>query len=443
MHWFSQIWLGLRSSLWFVPSSIVVAAIVLAAAVVELDARISDDLLVRWPRLFGAGAEGSRSMLSQIAGSMITVAGVTFSITIAALAQTSSQYTSRVLRTFMSNRPNQVVLGVFVGIFVYCLVVLRTIRGGDDEFVPSLSVVTAMLLALVGVGFLIFFIHHIATSIQASTILSVISAETVRAVDRLFPHDLGSPEAESEPDDAEAPPGTRWAPVEAKTSGYIRGLDADALVEVARKGSVVLRMERGIGEFAVEGSPLVSAGGREATEAEASAIRAAFTIGRHRTVEQDAAYGIRQVVDIALKALSPGINDPTTAVMCVDHLAALLAHMARRRVPPPHRFEGGSLRVIAIGPTFESLVDEAFDQIRRSAGGDVAVLRRMLWALEVVAGATNDPKRLGVLARHARLVGEAARREVASAHDLGAVLRTAEALARGGERKEEAANGSG
>ena len=422
MHWFWQIWLDLRSSLWFVPASIVVGAIALAAALVEIDARISDDLLVRWPRLFGAGAEGSRSMLSQIAGSMITVAGVTFSITIAALAQTSSQYTSRVLRTFMSNRPNQVVLGVFVGIFVYCLVVLRTIRGGEESFVPSLSVATAVLLALVGVGFLIFFIHHIATSIQASTILAVIFDETTRAIDRLFPQELGSTEGSVRPDAGTTERGATWSMVGSPATGYIQGLDGDALVAAARDSAVVIRMERSIGDFVVQGGPLASVSGGDAGADTAEAIRRAFAIGRHRTVEQDAAFGIRQIVDIALKALSPGINDPTTAMMCVDYLSAILSRLAGRYIPPACRFDGDDLRLIALGPDFESLVDASFDQIRRNAESDVAVLRHMLAAIGTVAGSIDDRIRLGVLARHAQMIGEAATRALPTRRDREEVL---------------------
>lgn len=182
----------LRSSLWFVPTLMVVGAGALAVGLIEVDARLNRELLTNFPRLFGAGAEGSRGMLSSIAGSMITVAGVTFSITIVALSLASSQYTPRILRNFMRDRANQTVLGVFVGIFTYCLIVLRTIRGGDENlFVPSLSVVVGVILAVVGIGFLIFFIHHIAASIQASNIIASVAEETIKTIDKLFPQELG------------------------------------------------------------------------------------------------------------------------------------------------------------------------------------------------------------------------------------------------------------
>ena len=170
------VWARLRDSLWFVPSLIVLAAVLLAIGMVELSALAPSEALARWPRLFGAGADGSRSMLSAIAGSMITVAGVTFSITMVAVTQASAQYTPRILRNFMRDRANQAVLGIFVGIFAYCLVVLRTIRGGDGpDFVPSLAVLVGILLALLGIAVLIFFIHHIATALQASEIIARIA----------------------------------------------------------------------------------------------------------------------------------------------------------------------------------------------------------------------------------------------------------------------------
>ena len=174
-HW----WEERRSSFWFVPAVIVVGAVGLAAGLITLDVTVELHVAKRWPLIFGSGASGARGLPSSVAGSMITVAGVVFSITMVALALTSSQYTSRVLRNFMRDRMNQVVLGVFVGIFAYCLVVLRTIRGGDEgAFVPSLAVLGGLVLAFVGIGYLIFFIHHISMSIQASRIIAAAAEET-------------------------------------------------------------------------------------------------------------------------------------------------------------------------------------------------------------------------------------------------------------------------
>ncbi len=180
--------------------------------------------MAEWPRLLGAGAAGARGMLATIAGSMMTVVGVTFSMTLMTLALASSQYTSRILRNFMRDRVTQVVLGSFAGIFTYCLIVLRTIRGGDEGgFIPSLSVAVSVVLAIGGIGALIFFIHHIAASIQASSIIASVAAETLVAVDRLFPEKLGH-----DPEDNDTDPSTfamsepNWQAVTAPKNGYVQ-----------------------------------------------------------------------------------------------------------------------------------------------------------------------------------------------------------------------------
>src|SRR5664279_3725133 len=192
MDQLKRCWSALPSSFWFVPTLIVAGSIALAMALIEAHSTGSAQWLARWPRMFGAGAEGARGMLSTIAGSMMTVVGVTFSMTLVTLALASSQYTSRILRNFMADRVMQVVLGIFTGIFTYCLIVLRTIRSGDEGgFVPSLAVSFAVVLAIGGIVALIFFIHHIASSIQASSIIASVAEEALMAIDQLFPERLG------------------------------------------------------------------------------------------------------------------------------------------------------------------------------------------------------------------------------------------------------------
>ena len=181
-HW----WQKIESSFWFVPTTILLGAVTLAIVMITTDATTDLHAVDQWPLFFGAGAAGARGLLTTVAGSMITVAGLVFSITLVTLSLTTSQYTSRVIRNFMRSRVNQMVLGVFVGIFAYCLVVLRTIRGGDEgAFVPTLAVLVGLILAFVGIAFLIYFIHHISMSIQASSIIAEAAQETIAAVDHL------------------------------------------------------------------------------------------------------------------------------------------------------------------------------------------------------------------------------------------------------------------
>lgn len=420
MNKLKQSWSNLRASFWFVPSLIIAVSIVLAVVLIETDATASMPWMARWPRLFGAGAEGARAMLSTVAGSMMTVVGVTFSMTLMTLALASSQYTSRILRNFMRDRVTQVVLGIFAGIFIYCLIVLRTIRGGDvGGFIPSLAVTFGVVLAIGSISVLIFFIHHIASSIQAASIIASVADETMMAVDRLFPDKLGEDMVNN---DEEQPPlplqEQKWQKVPAREDGYIQSVNSAVLLRLAREHQTIVRMERGVGEFVVHGTTLVSLALSDPPAKEIIAdLQAAYSINRYRTVEQDAGFGIRQIVDIALRALSPGINDTTTAVMCVDYLTAILARLASRPIPSSRRYAEGELRVITIGPTFASLVAESFDQIRASAEGNVAIMLRVLGALQTIASLADCPGRRLVLHEQVQWIAESADRAIASPHD--------------------------
>jgi uncharacterized membrane protein len=393
-------WMRLRASFWFTPAVIVLASMAVAALLVQVD---PGSELAEWsPRLFGAGASGSRAMLSAIATSMITVAGVVFSITIVTLSLTSTQYSPRVLRNFMRDGPTQVVLGVFLGIFAYCLVVLRTVRGGDEGgFIPSVAVLGGIGYALAGIAMLIFFIHHVATSIQASSILARIAAETERAIDHLFPQEVGQPREE---DLGEPPLPDTWVPVPARRSGYLVAVDAERLLGFARASGRVLRLQAAVGDYVSEGETLLELDGRQAPDDDAcETLRDAVVLGGQRTVEQDAAFGLQQLVDVALRALSPGVNDPTTACMCLDQMGSVLARVAGRTMPGPHRFSEGRLRVVAPAPDFGGFLRQGLRPVVRHCGGNLQVLESAATALARVAEAVQQPRRM--LAVHA-LAGE-------------------------------------
>ena len=420
MNKLKRFWGNVRASFWFVPSVILAVSIVFALALIEVDSSRGGQWIDRWPRLFGVGAEGARGMLSTIAGSMMTVLGVTFSMILVTLALASSQYTSRILRNFMHDRVTQIVLGIFAGIFTYCLIVLRTVRGGDEgAFVPVLSVAASVLLAIGGIGSLIFFIHHIADSIQASSIIASVAAETIVAIDRLFPENLGKgPANDAEDESPTTLQELTWQAVTVKENGYIQNLDNATLLRVAKEQKIIVRMERGIGEFVVRGTPLLSVAHDEPLGDDIIAeLQTAYGIDRHRTVEQDAGFGIRQLVDMALRSLSPGINDTTTAVMCVDYLTAILSRLATRDIPSSHRYEDGELRVLAIGPTFASLVGESFDQIRGSSQGNLSIMLRMLGSIHTIGTLTDKTKRCRILGEHVDCIAEVGSQSIPSRYD--------------------------
>ena len=428
MNKLRQLWSNLQSSFWFTPSLIVVGSIVFAEALIEVDSAGSNRWLSQWPRLFGAGAEGARQILSTLAGSMMSVMGITFSMTLLALALVSGQYTSRILRNSMRSRVTQVTLGIFAGIFVYCLIVLRTIRNGGAEFVPSLALFFAFIMALGSVGVLIFFIHHIASSIQASSIIASVYNETIVAIDRLFPENTGhtaekTEDKTNEQDFPSVDPRT-WYAVPAAKSGYLQSVDHGALLGLARDRKTIVRMERGIGAFAVKNAPLASLALTYPPDQEMiDALNGAYIISRQRTVEQDPAFGIRQIVDMALKALSPGVNDTSTAVMSVDYLTAILARLTCQQFPPSHRYDEETLRLISIVPTFEGLLGEALDQIRRNAEGNVSIMARMLGAIDTLASLTVNPSHRRALDEQVQLIAELADRTIPSTHDRASIER--------------------
>jgi uncharacterized membrane protein len=442
LHAARRLWTRIRSSLWFVPLSVVVGMLALAATLIFADLRLGDQWIGRRSLLFGVGASGARGMLSAIAGSMMTVASLTFSLTISTLATASSQYTSRLVRNFTQDRLNQFILGYFVGLFGYCLVVLRTVRSGGEDgggFVPSISVMGGLLLALASIGVLIAFIHHIAASIQVATILQRITAQTLDAIDALFPDDLGRPApaprgapAHTLADD-DLPAGCRWHAVPAGRFGYVQAVDGQKLIEIADERRAIVRMSADVGAFVTPAGPLCEVALPPSSpappdDALAADLRAAFDLGPVRTIEQDAAFGIRQIVDIALRALSPGSNDTTTGVMCIDHLAAILERLATRDIPARLRARDGAVRVIAAARSFDALAALGLDQVRRAAAGNTAILDALLRAIAAAARHTTDPARRRTLARPASLTTDLARDSIDTREDLEPLQLRAAAL---------------
>jgi uncharacterized membrane protein len=412
------LWTNIHTSLWLVPVLMILAAMGLAFCIVEVDAAFSLELQQAFPRFFGINATGSRTILSTIAASVIAVAGVTFSVTIVSLSLAASQYTSRVLRNFMRDRSNQVVLGTLVSIFIYCLIVLRTVQDGSEgseAFVPSLSIMVAIVLAVGAILAFIYFIHHVATIIQASTIIQGIARETNGAIGNLFPDEIGEDDKDPAGTDEEMAVlrDRRWQTIPARETGYIQNVEPASLLSFAREHDCVLRVERCVGDFVSSDSPLVSILGPSLDERQTRKLCESVGIASYRSIEQDPAYGIRQIVDIALKALSPGINDPTTAKTCIDYLGSILRGLVRKGIPSPFRYHEGKLRVIAFGPTFEDFVDKTFHEIRQNGSDDVSVMIRLLDTMEGLAGGDVPRRRKAYLLGHAGLIYGQAEQDLA------------------------------
>jgi len=399
-----QLLYATRSSFWFTPGLIVLGMIVLACGMIALEGVLSTEFMKQSPLLFAAGASGSRELLSAVASSMITVAGVVFSITLVVLSLTASQYSPRVLRNFMRDSVNQSVLGVFLGIYAYCLVVLRTIYESDENtFVPTLAVLGGLLLGFTGLAYLIFFIHHIAVSIQASQILADVSHETLSVIDQTFPEPV---EAEDSPTE-EVPVqfGKSWRPLRANRSGFLQTIQTKRLVHQAQKQDFVLRLKHALGDFLVDGAILGEVlSVAPLDESAEDTVRDCFAVGRERTFEQDVAYGLRQSVDIALKALSPGINDVTTAMTAIHYLTVVMTRVSQRHIETVFCDDQHEPRLRTPGPSFERLLTLAFAEIRHNAAGNLTVLRQLLESLQTIAELNSLPSRRAVIAAELELL---------------------------------------
>ena len=419
-------WDSLRSSFWFLPANMVAAAIVLAYSTIALDRLVE---LRGWlpdgSWAYTGGAEGASLVLGTIAGSMVTLAGVVFSMTLVALSLASSQLGPRLLRNFMRDAANQVVLGTFVATFVYCLLILRSIRRGDGlAFIPHLSVSVGVLLAIVSLAVLIYFIHHVAISIQADEVISRVSIELINQVDRLYPEradrDGADPAGAPDASQLRAAFEDEVRTVGAAGDGYVHSIATDDLAALAKEEDLRLRLERGPGQYVVMGCPLVTAWPADrVTESVESRILDAFILGYQRTAAQDIEFSIHQLVEIAVRALSPGINDPFTAITCVDRLGSALHRLVQRDLPPPYRYDDdGVLRLVAPAVTFPDIANAAFNQIRQHARSSAAVTIRLLETIAVIAAAARRAEDQAALRLHAQMIVRGAREALPEETDL-------------------------
>ncbi len=384
-----RLWLDrLRTSLWFVPSLIVLASVVLAFGVLRIDAALPTKWWDEAPglaELFDVRIGGAMATLQAIGTSIMTIAGVVFSITIAAMTLASGQYTSRVLRNFIRDRANQAVLGIFLGIFVYCMLVMRSLSGiSENSHAPPVALLMSLVLAFVGIAMLIYFIHHIAMSLQATRVVAAIAESALPSVDRHFP----DPFEPSDEDGAKpsSPEGWRRRTLRSGRNGYVTGVNHDELLALADKHDCLVRVRRGPGQFVTEGEAIGQLQSKDKLDEDAmSAFHGAWSFSTERTLENDPGYGLRQLVDVALKALSPGVNETTTGVMCVNWIGVMLVRMAGRRMPPRYRSKDDVLRVLTNALGMSEFIHLGFDQIRQNASGNVAVLKRQLEVLLTLA----------------------------------------------------------
>lgn len=441
----------LRDSLWYRPAIMTLGAVLLALIMLRIDEHILAEADIRTWWIFGGGAEGARGVLSAIAGTMMTVVTTAFSITMVTLQLGSSQYSPRILRNFTGDRGNQLVLGVFIATFVYCLLVLRAVRSGLEDretFVPGLSITVAMLLALLCIGSLIYFFHHASRTIQASVILDSTAHDTFALIERHL--DTGN----SEPMSARADALRKRLPtvleVHAEQPGYLRGVDDSRLIELAQQQDLLLTMHPRIGDHLFTGSPLLTVQrftipGQEVSEDEDDdslleqgrgtlfdlatrvsdddedageerthlehlddALRRPFTVGLERTLNEDVLFGFQQLADIGLRALSPGVNDPTTAMFAIDQLGEGLVRVQetteRDRVAVD---DEGTPRVIYPEFPFDVFLTISFKHLRVYGASDPFVCAHLATVLGTVHRLGKSDRARRAIAAEARAIVDA------------------------------------
>jgi len=422
-----KLWQNLRASFWFVPGGMAIAAVVLAGITLDFDLGHPDgaDFVPSW--IYEGGADGASTIVGTIASSMTSIAGVVFSITLVALSLASSQFGPRMLRNYMRDTSTQIVMGSFVATFLYGLLVLRAIRHGD-EFVPHVSVSCAMLMALISLALLIHFIHHVSMSIQADQVVAAVGTDLLQGIDRLCLPGRGA--------GVDAAPGSSLhdsvasaaQPLFAQRDGYLQLIDEQALLALARHAGCVIELSRRPGDYLIAGSPLGClwpAGG--AGSEGARLIDQALVLGNERTDAQDVGFAIDQLVEIAVRALSPGINDPFTAITCIDRLGSGIARLAGHTLPAWRALrDDGVLRVNLTAPTFGTLVDAAFDPIRENARGTASVSLRMLETMTQLTPSLRTVTDCETIERHARLLNEACQASLPEAGDRARVEVAAE-----------------
>ncbi len=379
-------------------------------------------------------ADAGRQVLIAIAAAIITTVGVVFSITILALTLASQQFGPRMMRNFIRDLGNQVTLGIFVGTFVYSVLALGSITGlPGGDFVPHLTITVAEALLLVDLAVLVYFIHHIAKSIQLPEVIAGIARDLGRAIDAEFPERRDS--TSSGEDEASAVPADvleslrRGAEVTASRSGYLQFVGFAGLIEIAETLDAVISLAYRPGHFVVAGRPLAIVWPAGAAGQVAAALDKAHVTGPHRTITQDPVFAIDQLVEIAIRALSPAVNDTFTALTCMDWISAGLSEISTRILAKGvYRGQSGKVRLIESDPSYSRMVNRAFDKIRQSADGMPAVIIRMIDSLSVILQNTSSASQRDILLRQAQMTMRLAEDTVPEANDLDDIRQRFERL---------------
>lgn len=417
--WLAVLIEALRASFWLLPSVMVCVALVAGFVFPVLDRWYFGDFDGGYASTVGlwfdGQAQGAREFLGTVAGSALTVAGVVFSITIATLSMAAGQYGPRLLRQFIADRGNQFTLGTFLATFAYCLIVLRVIPDANfgETYMPRLSVSVALALALLSIGVLIWFIHHIAESMRPAKLIADVGNELDAAFDRAHRDHVGDSIDVAGDDVFES---TDADVVRSEQVGYVEAIEFAALFDRAVERDLCFRLLVRPGTYVFEGTGLVSCHPRDGIDGvDTDSLRRAVRVSPERTLAQDVEFGMDQLSEMAIRALSSGINDPRTAMTCINRLGAVLAKECGRDPIRPVRGMGGEPRLIIQVSTFDRLLRGAFDGIRHAAERSFGVQLRLIEVLTMIGRSAVRPEQREVLAEMVELVSASASSELLDA----------------------------
>ncbi|PKQ44844.1 DUF2254 domain-containing protein [Confluentibacter flavum] len=415
-------WSELKATFWFIPVIIIISSILLSIGLVYIDGsfNFSQDGIGRF--FFVNSSDSARSILSTISAAMMGVAGTVFSITLVVLTLASSQFGPRLIKNFMYVRLNQVVLGSYISTYLYCLLVLIAVKDDNDyTFIPSISILVAIIAAITNIILLIVFIHQIAISLQADKVISDISDFIFKQLETLFPEKMGDVKKEENLDISTTISGYKQRIyIKAPKSGYLQYIDSEALIKIITKKDSLLELYPRPGRHLVQGGEIGLLYSNDLWEKEElETIFKQLEIGKIKTSQQDLEFSILQMVEIASRALSPGINDPFTAITSIDNLSATMCYLAQAQFPSKYRFDdGGTLRIIADTLEFEGVLDAAYNQIRQYSGGSPSVIIRLMDALTTISGFTTNEKHKKAVLKHAEMVLNIGKQTIKEEHDL-------------------------
>ena len=408
----ADLWSEVRSSYWLLPALMVAGAIGLAVGMSYVDVILPQESNsdASWATALQAGA--ARTILATLAGSMATIVGVVFSITIVALQLASSQFGPHVLRSFLTDRGSQASLGALLGSFTYSLLIIVVIRGRAG-FVPYASTYAGILIGLMAIGTLIYFINHVAKLIRAESVIASLANEVARATEQVFPDQVGSGEPVERPEVPAVPAclAAKGCEITADTGGYIRRIDDAALMRLAREHDLLIRLDVRPGDFIVSDALLMAAAPADhLDEPTVQRLRRTVLLGYQRTPEQDVAFALQHLEEVAIRSLSPGINAPFSAIPAIDQITAGLARLATRRMPSPCRRDpDGKMRILVMRPlTLAGIVQNTLGPVASAATAHAAVMVHVIEAVLLVAArASAGEDRATLQAYAAALVEEA------------------------------------